>query len=127
MAYLSKFLVVLVALEHVYIMILEMFFWTSPKTLKVFGFTQELAEQTTAMAANQGLYNGFLAVGLLWGLLKSNKDFAFQIQMFFLVCIIVAAIYGSITVKVSIIFMQGLPAILALVALLLAKRSSKYE
>ena len=126
MGYLSKFLVVLVALEHVYIMVLEMFLWTSPKTLKVFGFTQELAEQTTAMAANQGLYNGFLAVGLIWGLVHSNKRFSFQIQTFFLSCIIVAAIYGSVTVKASIIVMQGLPAILALVVLLLAKRSSKY-
>jgi len=124
MAYLSKFLVILVALEHVYIMVLEMFFWTSPKTLKVFGFTQDLAEQTTAMAANQGLYNGFLAVGLIWGLLHSNKRFSFQIQIFFLSCIIVAAIYGAATVKPSIIVMQGLLAILALGALLITCRHS---
>jgi len=77
------------------------------------------------MAANQGLYNGFLAVGLIWGLLHSNKRFSFQIQAFFLSCIIVAAIYGAATVKPSIIVMQGLPAILALGALLLTQRTLK--
>ena len=77
MAYLSIFLVVLVALEHFYIMVLEMFFWTKPRTMKTFGISKELAEQTTAMAANQGLYNGFLATGLVCGLLYPNAVFGF--------------------------------------------------
>ena len=127
MVYLSKFLVILVALEHFYIMALEMFFWTSPKALKMFGFTQELAEQTTSMAANQGLYNGFLAAGLLWGLLHKNKHFSFQIQAFFLTCVVVAAVYGSVTVKTSIIFMQGLPAILALIALVFTNKGREQQ
>ena len=121
MAYLSIFLVVLVALEHFYIMVLEMFFWTKPRTMKTFGISKELAEQTTAMAANQGLYNGFLATGLVCGLLYPNAVFGFHIQVFFLLCVVIAAIYGALTIKKSIIVMQGLPAVLALLALCLLK------
>jgi len=114
MAYISIFLVALVAIEHVYIMVLEMFFWTKPRTMKTFGTDPELAPKTTAMAANQGLYNGFLAAGLVFGLLHPNTEFGFQLQVFFLLCVVIAAIYGALTVKKSIIFMQGLPAALAL-------------
>lgn len=110
-------LVLLVALEHVYILVLEMFWWTKPRTLKVFGITKEFAQSTTALAANQGLYNGFLAAGLFWGLLHSNPGFGAQIQTFFLLCVIVAAVYGSITAKRSILYVQGAPAIAALAAL----------
>jgi len=117
MKYLSLFLVVLVAIEHLYIMALEMFFWTKPRTLKVFGFSKEFAQSTTAMAANQGLYNGFLALGLLWGVFHPNDVFSFQIQVFFLLCVIVAAIYGALTIKKSVIVMQGVPAILAFISL----------
>lgn len=116
---LAKILVGLVALEHIYILVLEMFLWTKPRTLKIFGMKAELAEQTKAMAANQGLYNGFLAIGLLWGLFHNNLAVGFQLQLFFLGCVIVAAIFGAITVKKSILLVQGLPAILALIALLL--------
>jgi len=119
MVYLSFLLVALVAIEHVYIMVLEMFFWTKPRTMKTFGIPTELAQQTTAMAANQGLYNGFLAAGLVWGLLHANTEFGLQIQIFFLLCVIVAAIYGALTIKKSIIVMQGLPAALALLVLCL--------
>ena len=118
MHYLPLVLVSLVAIEHVYIMVLEMFLWTKPKGLKTFGMTQEEAENSKVLAANQGLYNGFLAAGLLWGLLHSNSLFGHQIQIFFVCCVIVAAIYGGITAKRSILVVQGLPAMLALASLL---------
>lgn len=113
MMYFVKALVCLVALEHIYILVMEMFLWTKPRTLKVFGLTREFAESTKALAANQGLYNGFLAAGLVWGLLHPNNDFGLQLCIFFLLCILIAAIYGAMTVKKSILFIQGLPAFLA--------------
>lgn len=116
---LTFILVALVAIEHFYILVLEMFMWTKPRTLKIFGIDPALAEQTKAMAANQGLYNGFLAAGLVFGLMHNNDAFAMQLQIFFLSCVIVAAIYGCLTVKKSIIFVQGLPAILALLSVLI--------
>ncbi len=117
MDFLVQGLVLLVALEHLYILVLEMFWWTKPRTLKVFGITEQFAHSSKALAANQGLYNGFLAAGLVWGLLHSNPEFGIQIQTFFLVCVIVASVYGSITAKRSILYVQGAPAIVALVAL----------
>lgn len=108
-------LVGFVALEHIYILILEVFFWTSPRA---FGMTQDFAKKTTVLAANQGLYNGFLAFGLLWGLLHPNEIFGEQIQVFFLACVLVAAIYGAFTAKKSILIVQGLPAFLAFVSVL---------
>ena len=119
MEYLSKALTLLVAVEHVYILVLEMFFWTHKRALRVFGQSLTFAKSSKAMAANQGLYNGFLAGGLFWGLLHSNDHFAFQIQAFFLCCVIIAAAYGALTVKGSIIVLQGVPAILAMLCLLL--------
>lgn len=118
---LAKILVAVVAIEHIYILIMEMFLWTKPRTLNIFGLSAELAEKTKAMAANQGLYNGFLAAGLIWGLLHNNSAFGFQIQIFFLLCVIVAAVYGALTVKKSILFVQGLPALAALVVLIAAR------
>lgn len=120
MEYIAKGLVLLVAIEHIYILFIEMFLWTKPKGLKVFGLTQDFANSTKALAANQGLYNGFLAAGLCWGLLHSNALFGHQIQVFFLVCVITAGIYGSLTAKKSILYMQALPAALALSALLIS-------
>lgn len=116
MYYLSVFLVLLVAIEHFYILIMEMFLWTKPRTLKVFGLEKTFAEQTKALAANQGLYNGFLAAGLIFGLLHSNHQFGLQIQVYFLVCVLAAAVFGSLTVKKSILLIQGLPALLALLS-----------
>ena len=113
-----KGLVLIVALEHVYILVLEMFLWTKPRALKVFGISKDFAESTQAMAANQGLYNGFLAVGLLWGLFHPNAEFAYQIQLFFLVCVLIAGIYGGYSVKKSIFFVQGVPALLAIIGVL---------
>jgi putative membrane protein len=119
MEYVTQGLVLLVVLEHFYILVLEMFLWTTPRALKVFGFSKEFAKSTKAMAANQGLYNGFLATGLLIGALHGDDKFGFQIQFFCLSCILVAAIYGALTVKKSIIMVQGIPALLALSGLLL--------
>lgn len=119
MEILSYILILIVALEHFYFLYLEMFLWIKPKGLKTFGMTQEEAEQTKVLAANQGLYNGFLAVGLIWGLLHPDQNMGFQIKLFFLICIIVAAIYGGLTAKRSILIIQGLPATLALASLLL--------
>jgi putative membrane protein len=112
-------LVVLVALEHLYFLYLEMFLWTRPKGLKTFGNTAERAEASKILAANQGLYNGFLAAGLLWGLSYPGAA-GVHIQMFFLACVIVAGIYGGLTVKKTILYVQGGPALLALLALLAA-------
>lgn len=120
MAYLATALVLLVAIEHIYILVLEMFLWTKPKGMKTFGTTPEEAETTKVLAANQGLYNGFLAAGLFWGLIHSNPEFAFQIQVFFLACVMVAAAYGGATAKKSILIVQGLPATLAMIAVLIS-------
>ncbi|KHL96253.1 membrane protein [Paenibacillus sp. IHB B 3415] len=116
----SLILVALVALEHVYILVLEMFLWTTPRAQKSFGTTPQFARETKSLAANQGLYNGFLAAGLVWSLLHPNDTFSVQLQLFFLICVAVAAVYGGITAKKSILLVQGLPAFIALLAVILA-------
>jgi putative membrane protein len=116
----AKILVAVVALEHLYILYLEMFLWTKPAGLKAFGTTPEVAESSKVLAANQGLYNGFLAAGLIWGILHPDPAVGHQIIIFFLACVIVAALYGGFTVKRSILMVQGLPALIALVVVLLA-------
>jgi putative membrane protein len=103
-----------IALLHVYILILEMFLWTTPRGQKAFGLTPEFAQQTKTLAANQGLYNGFLAAGLVFGLLHPDFMVGVQIQTFFLACVAVAGIYGAFTAKFSILFVQTLPALLAI-------------
>lgn len=120
MKMLAMALVLLVALEHFYFLYLEMFLWTKPQGLKVFGNTAERAEASQVLAANQGLYNGFLAAGLLWGVIYPNPVAAVHIQMFFLACVIVAGIYGGVSVKKTILYIQGGPALLGLLALLAA-------
>lgn len=110
-----------VALEHFGFLVLEMFFWTKPYGLETFDLTLEFAQQSAALAANQGLYNGFLAAGLIWGLFK--KSDAFSIKVFFLSCVVIAGIYGAMTAKASILYVQAAPALLALVILVLAKRT----
>jgi len=107
----------LVALEHLYFLYLEMFLWTTDKGMKTFGNTPEQAAMTKTLAANQGLYNGFLAAGLIWSLFHPDADIAAQIQLFFLACIIVAAVFGGITAKRSILYIQGVPALIALIIL----------
>lgn len=107
-------LVALVALIHVYIVVLEMFLWTKPRGRAAFGTDAEFAEASKVLAANQGLYNGFLAAGLLWGLWEDR----FDVKVFFLGCVIVAGLYGGLTAKRTILYTQAAPAVLALVALL---------
>jgi putative membrane protein len=105
----------LVVLIHLYIVVLEMFLWDKPLGRKVFGSTPEFAAATKVLAANQGLYNGFLAAGLIWGLGTGNLP----VQLFFLGCVIVAGLYGALTVGVKILFVQAVPAGLAMAAALL--------
>ncbi len=111
----------LVALLHVYIMYLEMVLWTKPQGLKTFGMTAERAEETKVLGANQGLYNGFLAAGLIWSIVHPDPSFAFQLQVFFLGCVIVAALYGAYSASKKILLTQGSPAIVAMIAVLVAK------
>ena len=114
-------LVALVALEHLYILVLEMFLWTKPAGLRAFGLTPEFAEQTRVLAANQGLYNGFLAAGLIWSLLR--KQDRIPVRIFFLSCIVVAGVFGGLTAKTSILYVQAAPALLVLILTLIAHRS----
>lgn len=104
-----------VALQHVAFMILEMFLWTKPIGLKVFKQTQEKAEITKVLAANQGLYNGFLAAGLVWALLCSDQKHSQHTRIFFLACVLVAGLFGAATASRTILFVQALPALLALI------------
>jgi putative membrane protein len=111
-------LIALVAAEHLYFLYLEMFAWTASSTRRSFGTTAEFAEASKSLAANQGLYNGFLAAGLIWSIVHPDPLVGKQIALFFLACVLVAAAYGGWSVKRSIMLIQGLPALLALLALL---------
>lgn len=113
----ANLVVALVALLHVYFLVLEMFLWTRPLGLKVFGQTPEAAEASRVLAANQGLYNGFLAAGLVWGLWLGADGTA--IQLFFLGCVLVAGVFGAATASRKILFVQALPAALGLALVLL--------
>lgn len=108
----------IVAIEHIYFLILEMFFWTKPKGIKTFGLkSKEFAEDTKVLAANQGLYNGFLAAGLIYSLFMDDNN----LSIFFLVCVTIAAIYGSYsTQKVRLFYIQGIPALIALIFILIS-------
>lgn len=116
----ADFLVGFVALQHFGFLVLEMFFWTKPYGLETFGNTLEVAQQSAALAANQGLYNGFLAAGLVWSLLR--KTDAYALKVFFLSCVVVAGVFGAVTAKASILYVQGAPALIALVFVILANR-----
>ncbi|MDI4631564.1 DUF1304 domain-containing protein [Pelomonas sp. V22] len=114
MTMLANVLVGLVAALHLYFLVLEMFFWTKPLGRKVFRLEPDFAEASKVLAANQGLYNGFLAAGLAWGLLAGKAD----VQLFFLGCVVVAGVYGAATVGKKILFVQTLPAAVAIAAVL---------
>lgn len=118
MQIIAKVGVLVVALLHVLFLVLEMFLWNTPRGRRIFGLTPELAEGSAKLAANQGLYNGFLAAGLLWGTFAtfSGND-GFRVQMFFLGCVIVAGLYGGLTTKRSILVIQALPGIIAAILL----------
>ena len=120
MIWIANLLVALVAALHVYFLVLEMFLWTRPLGLKTFRNSLEKANNSAVLAANQGLYNGFLAAGLIWGLVQPVPAFAFEIKMFFLLCVIVAGVYGAATVSRRILLVQAAPAAIALILLWLA-------
>lgn len=113
----SDCLVALVALVHGYFLVLEMFLWRTPRVRRSFGLTSEFAAESATLAANQGLYNGFLAAGLVWGLVADDLG----AKVFFLVCVIVAGAYGGVTVNRRIPVVQAVPAAVALVLVLLAR------
>ncbi|KGL38714.1 hypothetical protein BMT55_06920 [Listeria newyorkensis] len=115
MAMLTTIFILIVALLHFYIMYFEMFAFTKPRTLKTFNMTKEKAENGKELAANQGLYNGFLAAGLVWSVLYPDPAIGLQIAIFFLSCVVIAALYGAATVSKRIFFAQGMPAIIALI------------
>ncbi len=106
---LAKLAIVFVALEHLGFLVLEMFLWTKPTGRRIFGLSAELAQSSRALAANQGLYNGILAAGLIWSLYNGLSA-----QVFFLICVIIAGIFGAITAKRTILWIQALPAAIAL-------------
>lgn len=108
----------LVAIEHIGILVLEMFFWDHPVGRRIFGMTPEVSSVSAVLAMNQGLYNGFLASGLIWGLIAGRLD----VKIFFLLCIVAAGLFGGITAKTSILFTQALPALAALVLVFISKR-----
>lgn len=113
----ANIVVALVALLHVYFLVLEMFLWTKPAGRKAFGLSLEQAEATKVLAANQGLYNGFLAAGLIWGLLLGASGT--PVKLFFLGCVLIAGIYGAATASRKILLIQGLPAAVGVALVLL--------
>ena len=117
MTILANVLVGLVAALHLYFLVLEMFLWTTPTGRRTFGLDPTFAEQSKTLAANQGLYNGFLAAGLVWGLVADRAD----VKLFFLACVIVAGVYGAATVNRRILFVQAVPALLAFLAVLVSR------
>lgn len=119
MSLVATAIVALLALIHVYILVLEMFLWDTPKGHKAFNLTPEFAAATRVLAANQGLYNGFLAAGLFWGLWLGADGFG--VKVFFLACILVAGLYGAATATRKILFIQAIPAALGLVTVFLSR------
>lgn len=120
MSLIAKTLTLLIAFLHVGILVLEMFYWNHPIGHKAFSMTPEVASSSIVLAMNQGLYNGFLAAGLFWGLIASRTD----VKTFFLACVVIAGIFGGLTAKPSIIFVQALPALIALTLTQLCSRQS---
>ncbi len=118
MSIVANVLIAVIALLHLWFLILEMFLWTRPSGRRAFGLTPEFAEQSKALAANQGLYNGFLAAGLAWGLYLGSTGFG--VKAFFLGCVLVAGIFGGLSASRKILWIQALPAAIALALLLLA-------
>lgn len=116
MTIVADLVVLLVALLHAWILVLEMFLWDKPAGLRAFGQSQERARATKVMAANQGLYNGFLSAGLFWGLFQGADGYDFKV--FFLLCVVVAGVYGAITANRKILFIQALPGFVGLLLVL---------
>lgn len=121
MRILSNLLTALVGLAHVGFMVLEMFLWNGPIGQRIFAMTPEQSETMAVLAANQGLYNGLIAAGLFWGAMSGRRD----LKIFFLVCVIMAGVFGAMTAKFTILFTQAAPALVALLATLAAKDESR--
>lgn len=113
----ANIVIAIVGLLHIGFLILEMFLWTKPFGLKTFNMTKEVATSSATLAANQGLYNGFLAAGLFWGIFSGMAS----VKIFFLVCVLIAGIYGGLTAKRSILYMQALPALIGLILIFLSR------
>ena len=116
MTVITNLIIAVVAILHLGFLVLEMFFWNHPFGRKTFGMTKEVSESSATLAANQGLYNGFLAAGLIWGLISGE----FSVKLFFLLCVLIAGIYGGFTAKRSILYIQALPALIGLILLYLS-------
>jgi putative membrane protein len=114
----ANIVIAVVAILHLGFLVLEMFLWNHPVGRKTFKMTKEVSESSATLAANQGLYNGFLAAGLIWGLISGE----FSVKLFFLSCVLIAGIFGGFTAKRSILYIQGLPAFIGLVLLYLSMR-----
>lgn len=123
MKFFAGFMTFLVALLHIGIMVLEMFFWNHPVGQKIFSMTAEVAQSSQVLAMNQGLYNGFLGFGLLWGLISGNQS----LKVFLLICIMMAGVFGGLTAKTSILYVQALPGFFTLILVLKAKRRQAGE
>ena len=121
MALVGDIVIIVVALLHAYFLVLEMFLWEKPAGLRAFGLTPEQAASSKVLAANQGLYNGFLAAGLVWGLANGGAGLA--IKTFFLCCVLIAGLYGAATASRKILYVQALPALIGLILLHLGARS----
>jgi putative membrane protein len=115
----ANVVVLAVALLHLYFLVLEMFLWTKPQGRRTFGLDADFAEKSAALAKNQGLYNGFLAAGLIWGVVAGGSV-GFQAKLFFLSCVVVAGVFGALTVNRRILFVQAVPAVVGLVLVLVA-------
>ena len=120
MKIIANVLTALVAVSHIGFLVLEMFFWDHPVGRKIFSMTPEVSSSSAVLAMNQGLYNGFLAAGLIWGLYSGRRDS----KLFFLGCVVVAGIFGGLTAKTTILFTQALPALVAVICVLLASRAA---
>lgn len=114
-------LVAFVALEHLGFLVLEMFLWNTPVGIRVFGLTPSFAEQSSSLAANQGLYNGFLSAGLIWSLIAGSSGFPQKV--FFLSCVVVAGVFGALTASGSILLVQAAPALIALALVVLSREN----
>jgi putative membrane protein len=117
MTVIANLIIAIVALLHLGFLVLEMFLWNHPVGRNTFKMTKEVSESSATLAANQGLYNGFLAAGLIWGLVSGE----FSVKLFFLICVLIAGIFGGFTAKRSILYLQALPALLGLVLLYLSR------
>jgi len=113
----ANIVIAIIAILHIGFLILEMFLWTKPFGLKTFNMTKEVAKSSATLAANQGLYNGFLAAGLFWGIFSDMVS----VKIFFLICVLIAGIYGGLTAKRSILYMQALPALIGLILVFLSR------